>query len=101
MEKVLDNKYLTNYILSFYQSEDERRHRINTTLNCITLEISHARWIEREFYLYHWNSDLQPFLTMPFHIYLLLHLRLWKQNDLFYGKFATNIKYTDLIEIEY
>jgi len=98
MEKVLDNNYLTKYILSFYESEEKRRHKITTTLNCITVEIAYERWLERENYLYIWNSDLQPFLTMPFHVYLLLHLRLWKENNLYYGKFANNIRYSDLIE---
>lgn len=101
MEKVLDNQDLTNYILSFYQSDARRRHSIMTSLNNLLLEIAYERWVEREYYLYQWNTDLQPFLTMPFHVYFLLHIRLWKENEIYYGRFATNVQYTDLIEIEY
>lgn len=98
MEKVLDDTYLTNNILSFYQSDEERIHRAKTKLNNLIIEIGYARWVEREFFLCQWNTDLINYLSMDFHIYLLLHIKIWKENKMYYGRFASNVTYADLIE---
>jgi len=98
MEKVKYIPELMKNIFKFHENRFLREHKKKFQISLFTIELANAKWIEREFYLKRWNPEIAPWLSMSFSIYFLLHLKLWREEKGFYGRFAIDVKVTDLLE---
>jgi len=97
MEKVKNIPELMRNVFKFHENRFFTEHKKKFQISLFTIELANAKWIEREYYLRKWNQQFAEWLTMSFPVYFLLHLKIWKEEKGFYGRFAIDVKVTDLL----
>jgi hypothetical protein len=98
MEKVKNIPELMRNIFKFHENTFLTEHKLRFQISLFTIEVAHLKWVEREYFLRKNNSQFAQWLCMSFPVYFLLHLKIWRQEKGFYGRFAIDVEVTDLLE---